>query len=57
MYKDVRYALALAAQFGVRLNTVEGAAEVYRQASEKGLGDLDFSAVVEALRDEPHERG
>jgi 3-hydroxyisobutyrate dehydrogenase len=51
MLKDARYALALAEQFGVELKTVAAAAEVYRQATEKGLGDLDFTAAGEALRE------
>jgi 3-hydroxyisobutyrate dehydrogenase len=51
MLKDVRYALALAEQSGLRLTTVEATAEVYQQASEKGLLDLDFAAVAEALRE------
>jgi 3-hydroxyisobutyrate dehydrogenase len=51
MYKDVRYALGLAEQFDVPLKVVEGAAEVYRQASAKGLDDLDFSAVYEGVED------
>lgn len=50
MLKDVRYALALAEQCGLRLPTTEATAQVYQQASEKGLGDLDFAAVAEALR-------
>ncbi len=50
MLKDVRYALALAEQYGLRLPTVEATAEVYAQASEKGLNDQDFAAVAEALR-------
>lgn len=51
MHKDMRYALALAEAFGVPLNTVQGAEIIFQQASEKGLDDLDFSAVVEALRE------
>jgi 3-hydroxyisobutyrate dehydrogenase len=50
MLKDVRYALALAEQCGLRLPTVEATAEVYWRADEKGLADLDFAAVAEALR-------
>jgi 3-hydroxyisobutyrate dehydrogenase len=50
MLKDASYALALAEQFGVELKTVVAAAEVYRQATEKGLGDLDFTAAGEVLR-------
>ncbi|MBC7815230.1 MAG: NAD(P)-dependent oxidoreductase [Burkholderiales bacterium] len=51
MHKDARYALALAEQFGLTLNTVGGAEKIYQQASDKGFGDLDFAAVVEAMRD------
>lgn len=50
MHKDTRYALALAVQFGLDLPTVEAASEIYRQAGEKGLNDLDFASVIEALR-------
>lgn len=50
MRKDMRYALALAEQFGVTLSTVAGAVEVYQKASDKGLDDLDFAAVIEAVR-------
>ena len=51
MLKDASYALALAEQFGVELKTVAAAAEVYREATEKGLGDLDFTAAGETLRE------
>jgi 3-hydroxyisobutyrate dehydrogenase len=50
MHKDARYALALADQLGVPLKIVQAAAELYQQAADKGLNDLDFSAVAEALR-------
>lgn len=50
MEKDMRYALALAEQLGLQLKTAEAAAEMYRKACEKGMADMDFSAVVEAVR-------
>jgi 3-hydroxyisobutyrate dehydrogenase len=50
MHKDMRYALVLAAQMGVRLSAAEAAAEVYERACAKVSDELDFAAVVEAVR-------
>lgn len=50
MHKDTRYALTLAEQFHLPVKTVESAAGIFRRAVEKGLGDMDFAAVIEALR-------
>lgn len=50
MHKDARYVLALADQLGVPLKTVQAAVELYQQAADKGLNDLDVAAVAEALR-------
>lgn len=50
MHKDASYALALAEKFDLHMPVAKAAAEVYRLAREKGLNDLDFAAVIEALR-------
>lgn len=51
MAKDMRYALVLAAQLGIKLKTAEAAAELYRQACAKMSDELDFAAVAEAMRE------
>jgi 3-hydroxyisobutyrate dehydrogenase-like beta-hydroxyacid dehydrogenase len=50
MHKDVRYALALAEQFGVPLNAVAAAETVFRRANDKGFGDQDMASVYEGVR-------
>jgi 3-hydroxyisobutyrate dehydrogenase len=50
MRKDASYALRAAEAFGVPMPTVAAAREVYQLALNLGLGDLDFSAVAEAVR-------
>ena len=50
MHKDATYALDAASEFGVPMPTLAVAREVYRMARNLGLGDADFSAVIEALR-------
>jgi 3-hydroxyisobutyrate dehydrogenase len=50
MQKDTRYALRAAEEFGVPLFSVATAREVYQIALNLGLGDADFSAVIEALK-------
>ncbi len=50
MHKDAGYALRLADEFGVPMPTVAVAREVYRVAKNLGLDEVDFSAVVEAIR-------
>lgn len=47
------YALGEAMQQTVPLPTVAVVREIYQLAIARGLGDLDFAAVSEALRDEP----
>lgn len=51
MDKDVRYALHLAHELGVDMPTIAATRSLFHQALAKGLGDQDFAAVVEALRD------
>jgi len=48
MTKDLGYAINEGDRFGVPLETALPALDVFRNAVEKGLGDLDFSAVVKA---------
>jgi 3-hydroxyisobutyrate dehydrogenase len=50
MHKDTTYALRAADEFGVPMPTVAVAREVYRMARNLGLGEADFAAVIEALR-------
>ncbi len=52
MHKDATYALRAADEFGAALPTVAIAREVYRMARNLGLDEVDFSAVIEALRRE-----
>ena len=51
MHKDAVYGIAEGARYGVSMGTVVAARETFQAALDQGLGDLDFSAVVEALRD------
>lgn len=50
MAKDLKYAIDAAASHSVPLATARAALHTMRQAIEVGLGDEDFSAVVELLR-------
>jgi 3-hydroxyisobutyrate dehydrogenase len=50
MHKDATYALRAADEFGVPMPTLAAARELYRMASNQGLGDADFAAVFEVLR-------
>lgn len=49
MHKDLRLALALAASHGLELPLTAGVEAAYAKAEAKGLGDLDFSALVEVV--------
>ncbi|MFN8473307.1 MAG: NAD(P)-dependent oxidoreductase [Anaerolineae bacterium] len=49
-HKDLTYALEEGVHQTVPLPTVAAAREIYRMAMARGLGDLDLSAVIEALR-------
>jgi 3-hydroxyisobutyrate dehydrogenase len=53
MAKDVRYARAAAAQFGIDLQTSSPAQELFNKAEELGFGEKDMSAVVEVVRNAP----
>ncbi len=50
MHKDLTYSIAEAERAGVPLRTAETARELYSTAIAQGLGDKDFSAIVEVLR-------
>jgi len=52
MHKDVRYAIDEAARFGVPMMTATAARDRLTKALEAGLGEKDFSAVIETLRAE-----
>lgn len=49
MLKDVRHCLAEARALGVELPLAERAERLYANAAERGLGERDFAAVIEAL--------
>lgn len=50
MAKDLRYAHAAAAAFGVPLTTAANAEELFEKAQQQGHGEQDMAAVVEVLR-------
>jgi 3-hydroxyisobutyrate dehydrogenase len=50
MRKDLTYASAAAQAQGVDFQTGAGALKLFDRATEKGLGEKDFSSIVEALR-------
>lgn len=50
MHKDATYALRLADDLGVPAPTLAVAREVYRLARNLGFEEVDFAAVVEAIR-------
>jgi 3-hydroxyisobutyrate dehydrogenase len=50
MHKDATYAMRAADEFGVPMPTLAAARELYRMAHNLGLGEQDFAAVAEALR-------
>lgn len=50
MHKDLSYALDEAMHQTVPLPTVAAAREVYRLAMARGFADVDFAAVIEALK-------
>jgi 3-hydroxyisobutyrate dehydrogenase-like beta-hydroxyacid dehydrogenase len=51
MLKDVRHFLAEAAALGVGTPLAERAEELYGEAERRGLGELDFAAVIEVAED------
>jgi 3-hydroxyisobutyrate dehydrogenase len=50
MAKDMQYAIAEAQSHSVSLTTAAAALEVMKKADQAGLGEKDFSAVIELLR-------
>jgi 3-hydroxyisobutyrate dehydrogenase len=50
MHKDLSYSIAEAERAGVQLSTAVTARELFATAMARGLGDMDFAAVVEPLR-------
>jgi len=50
MDKDLRYAIDDAGDFGIDLRTAATARALFGDALTAGLGDRDFSAVIEPLR-------
>jgi 3-hydroxyisobutyrate dehydrogenase-like beta-hydroxyacid dehydrogenase len=44
------YSIAEAERAGVQLSTAATARELFATALARGLGDMDFAAVVEPLR-------
>ena len=50
MAKDLGYAVKEAAQRGLALQTAASALAVFKHAMADGLGDEDFSAVVQSFR-------
>lgn len=53
MRKDVRLALEVARDLGVRLSAAEAACEVLERACAAGYGDADFSRVADVIRPAP----
>ncbi len=50
MHKDLRLALAHAASLGLTLPETASVERSYAQAQELGMGELDFSALIEVVR-------
>lgn len=50
MRKDTGYGVAEGERFGLEMATVVAARDALQRAIDQGYGDLDFGAVVEALR-------
>lgn len=50
MQKDMSYAQAAAAEFGVPLSTASNAEAAFARAHDAGYGERDMAAVVEVLR-------
>ncbi len=50
MRKDAGYGLEEGRRYEVPMTTVEAAGRVMQAAIDQGLGDLDFAAVIEAVR-------
>jgi 3-hydroxyisobutyrate dehydrogenase len=54
--KDMAYGVALASELGQPVPASAAAAEVFRMALSRGLGDSNITAVIEALRQPNRER-
>lgn len=54
MSQDLRLALALAEQVNQPTPVAASVNELYKIAKASGLGDKDFSAVIEALKQQSH---
>jgi len=50
MHKDLRLALVLAAAAGLELPETQVVERAYAEAARRGMGDLDFSALLEIVR-------
>ena len=50
MHKDLRLALAHAASLGLRLDETTAVERAYATAEERGLGELDFAALLQVVR-------
>ncbi len=50
MHKDLRLALAHAASLGLQLDETAAVERAYATAEERGMGDLDFSALLQVVR-------
>ena len=50
--QDLRLALQLAESVSQPIPVAAAANEIYKQAKCEGLGDLDFSAVIETIKPE-----
>jgi 3-hydroxyisobutyrate dehydrogenase-like beta-hydroxyacid dehydrogenase len=50
MHKDLRLALALAASTGLELAETATVQRAYAEAERRGMGDLDFAALLELVR-------
>jgi 3-hydroxyisobutyrate dehydrogenase-like beta-hydroxyacid dehydrogenase len=50
MHKDLRLALAHAASLGLRLDETAAVERAYATADERGMGDLDFAALLQVVR-------
>ena len=49
MAKDMRYATALAKKLGANLTVVPTAAVLYERGEARGLGELDFAAILDVV--------
>ncbi len=50
MHKDLKLALAHAASLGLRLDETAAVERAYATAEERGMGELDFAALLQVVR-------